>query len=119
MPKPQARQEFGRLDFFQEASLKRIFSMQDLKHFIGECQMFSLTMKTRCSIENLLAKSNLTPGRARRGSCNSCASNWGTTDDCGFSPFCDDTSTTRDTAFAKIPGPGRRHPTGLANNFRK
>lgn len=26
----------------------------------------------------------------------------GTTDDCGFSPFCDDTSTTRDTAFEKI-----------------
>jgi 5-methyltetrahydropteroyltriglutamate--homocysteine methyltransferase len=26
----------------------------------------------------------------------------GTTDDCGFSPFCDDTSTTRDIAFAKI-----------------
>lgn len=26
----------------------------------------------------------------------------GTTDDCGFSPFCDDTSTTRDRAFAKI-----------------
>jgi 5-methyltetrahydropteroyltriglutamate--homocysteine methyltransferase len=26
----------------------------------------------------------------------------GTTDNCGFSPFCDDTSTTRDTAFAKI-----------------
>ncbi len=26
----------------------------------------------------------------------------GTTDDCGFSPFCDDTSTTRDTAFSKI-----------------
>ncbi len=26
----------------------------------------------------------------------------GTTDDCGFSPFCDDASTTRDTAFAKI-----------------
>ncbi len=26
----------------------------------------------------------------------------GTTDDCGFSPFCDDTSTERDTAFAKI-----------------
>ena len=25
-----------------------------------------------------------------------------TTDDCGFSPFCDDASTTRDTAFAKI-----------------
>ncbi|MDP9468722.1 MAG: 5-methyltetrahydropteroyltriglutamate--homocysteine methyltransferase, partial [Chloroflexota bacterium] len=26
----------------------------------------------------------------------------GTTDDCGFSPFGDDTSTTRDDAFAKI-----------------
>ncbi|MEO8202621.1 MAG: cobalamin-independent methionine synthase II family protein [Betaproteobacteria bacterium] len=26
----------------------------------------------------------------------------GTTDDCGFSPFCDDTSTTRETAFRKI-----------------
>lgn len=26
----------------------------------------------------------------------------GTTDDCGFSPFCDDKSTTRDVAFAKI-----------------
>lgn len=25
-----------------------------------------------------------------------------TTDDCGFSPFCDDLSTTRDTAFTKI-----------------
>lgn len=26
----------------------------------------------------------------------------GTTDDCGFAPFCDDQSTSRDTAFAKI-----------------
>jgi 5-methyltetrahydropteroyltriglutamate--homocysteine methyltransferase len=26
----------------------------------------------------------------------------GTTDDCGFAPFCDDISTSRDTAFAKI-----------------
>ena len=26
----------------------------------------------------------------------------GTTDDCVFSPFCDDTSTTREKAFAKI-----------------
>jgi 5-methyltetrahydropteroyltriglutamate--homocysteine methyltransferase len=26
----------------------------------------------------------------------------GATDDCGFSPFCDDTSTTRETAFAKV-----------------
>jgi 5-methyltetrahydropteroyltriglutamate--homocysteine methyltransferase len=26
----------------------------------------------------------------------------GTTDDCGFAPFSDDRSTSRDTAFAKI-----------------
>jgi 5-methyltetrahydropteroyltriglutamate--homocysteine methyltransferase len=26
----------------------------------------------------------------------------GSTDDCGFAPFCDDTSTTRETAFEKI-----------------
>ena len=26
----------------------------------------------------------------------------GSTDDCGFSPFCDDTSTSRETAFSKI-----------------
>ncbi len=26
----------------------------------------------------------------------------GTTDDCGYAPFCDDRTTTRDTAFAKI-----------------
>jgi 5-methyltetrahydropteroyltriglutamate--homocysteine methyltransferase len=30
------------------------------------------------------------------------AAQLGTTDDCGFSPFGDDTSTSRDTAFAKI-----------------
>jgi 5-methyltetrahydropteroyltriglutamate--homocysteine methyltransferase len=30
------------------------------------------------------------------------AAQLGTTDDCGFAPFCDDTSTTRDKAFAKI-----------------
>ena len=36
----------------------------------------------------------------------------GTTDDCGFSPFCDDTSTPRETAFAKIRA--RVLGTGLA-----
>jgi len=30
------------------------------------------------------------------------AAQFGTTDDCGFSPFADDTSTSRDIAFAKI-----------------
>jgi 5-methyltetrahydropteroyltriglutamate--homocysteine methyltransferase len=39
----------------------------------------------------------------------------GTTDDCGFSPFCDDISTTRETAFAKIRA--RVEGTALAANI--
>jgi 5-methyltetrahydropteroyltriglutamate--homocysteine methyltransferase len=39
----------------------------------------------------------------------------GTTDDCGFSPFSDDTSTSRDTAFAKIQA--RVHGTKLAEKL--
>jgi 5-methyltetrahydropteroyltriglutamate--homocysteine methyltransferase len=38
------------------------------------------------------------------------ATQLGTTDDCGFSPFCDDDSTTRDKAFEKI----RRRVAGTA-----
>jgi 5-methyltetrahydropteroyltriglutamate--homocysteine methyltransferase len=41
----------------------------------------------------------------------------GTTDDCGFSPFCDDTSTTREKAFAKIRS--RVEGTGLAEEVIK
>ena len=39
----------------------------------------------------------------------------GTTDDCGFSPFSDDTSTTRETAFRKIRA--RVEGTQLAENI--
>jgi 5-methyltetrahydropteroyltriglutamate--homocysteine methyltransferase len=39
----------------------------------------------------------------------------GTTDDCGFAPFSDDTSTSRDTAFAKIRA--RVSGTALAENL--
>jgi 5-methyltetrahydropteroyltriglutamate--homocysteine methyltransferase len=39
----------------------------------------------------------------------------GTTDDCGFSPFCDDTSTTREKAFEKIRA--RVLGTALASDF--
>jgi len=39
----------------------------------------------------------------------------GTTDDCGFSPFCDDTSTSRDTAFEKIAA--RVRGTALASKI--
>jgi 5-methyltetrahydropteroyltriglutamate--homocysteine methyltransferase len=41
----------------------------------------------------------------------------GTTDDCGFSPFCDDRSTTRATAFAKIRA--RVEGTALARAILK
>jgi methionine synthase II (cobalamin-independent) len=41
----------------------------------------------------------------------------GTTDDCGFSPFSDDTSTTRDTAFRKIEA--RVRGTALAERLIK
>jgi 5-methyltetrahydropteroyltriglutamate--homocysteine methyltransferase len=37
----------------------------------------------------------------------------GTTDDCGYAPFSDDTSTSRDTAFAKIEA--RVQGTALAS----
>lgn len=40
------------------------------------------------------------------------AESLGTTDDCGFAPFADDTSTSRDAAFAKIRS--RVEGTGLA-----
>jgi 5-methyltetrahydropteroyltriglutamate--homocysteine methyltransferase len=39
----------------------------------------------------------------------------GSTDDCGFSPFGDDTSTSRETAFAKI----RARVAGTALAARK
>ncbi len=39
----------------------------------------------------------------------------GTTDDCGFSPFCDDTSTTREKAFEKIRA--RVEGTALASSI--
>ncbi len=41
----------------------------------------------------------------------------GTTDDCGFSPFADETSTTRDTAFAKVKS--RVEGTLMASNILK
>jgi 5-methyltetrahydropteroyltriglutamate--homocysteine methyltransferase len=41
----------------------------------------------------------------------------GTTDDCGFAPFSDDTSTTRETAFAKIRA--RVRGTALASEVLK
>jgi PAS domain S-box-containing protein len=38
----------------------------------------------------------------------------GTTDDCGFAPFCDDTSTSRDGRLRENPGTSRRNGCGHA-----
>ena len=43
----------------------------------------------------------------------------GTTDDCGFSPFFDDRSTDRDTAFAKIRARVRGHGAGRGRSRRR
>ena len=47
----------------------------------------------------------------------------GTCDDCGFSPFCDDTTTSRETAFAKIraawPASRSRRKSSEADNGRE
>ncbi len=38
---------------------------------------------------------------------------------CGFSPFCDDTTTTREAAFEKIHCACARHPIGIGNSRRR
>lgn len=60
--------------------------------FIGVIDPINLAIETPQQVRDrvLEAASILPPARM------------GTTDDCGFSPFADDTSTARDTAFAKI-----------------
>lgn len=60
--------------------------------FIGVIDVLSPHMETPEEVRNLILKAAeyIPPGQL------------GTTDDCGFSPFSDDTSTSRDMAFEKI-----------------
>ena len=60
--------------------------------FLGVTDVLNPRVETPEEIRDLIlrAAENLTPGQL------------GTTDDCGFAPFADDTSTSRDVAFAKI-----------------
>jgi 5-methyltetrahydropteroyltriglutamate--homocysteine methyltransferase len=60
--------------------------------FIGVIDPISPVIETPSQVRDriLEAASVLPPARL------------GSTDDCGFSPFADDTSTARDTAFSKI-----------------
>ena len=60
--------------------------------FIGVTDPINPKVETPAEVsERVLEASELIPIEAL-----------GTTDDCGFSPFADDTSTSRDVAFAKI-----------------
>jgi 5-methyltetrahydropteroyltriglutamate--homocysteine methyltransferase len=60
--------------------------------FVGVTDPINLKVKTPGEVsERVLEAAELIP-----------VESLGTTDDCGFSPFADDTSTSRDIAFAKI-----------------
>ena len=67
-------------------------SRQDQRIFVGVIDPIDPNVETADEVERrvLEAAEFIPPDRL------------GTTDDCGFSPFGDDTSTARDTAFAKI-----------------
>ena len=68
------------------------FSKPDQKIFIGVTNVLNPRIETPEEVCDLILEASkfIPPNRL------------GTTDDCGFSPFADDVSTGRDTAFAKI-----------------
>jgi 5-methyltetrahydropteroyltriglutamate--homocysteine methyltransferase len=64
----------------------------ELTIFVGVTDPISTTVETPAQVrDRVLEAASILP-----------ASQLGTTDDCGFSPFADDISTARDVAFAKI-----------------
>lgn len=70
----------------------REFSKPDQKIFIGVTNVISPRVETPEEIRDLILEAaEYIP-----------VDRLGTTDDCGFSPFADDVSTARETAFAKI-----------------
>ena len=72
--------------------------------FLGVTDVLNRTVETPEQIrDTILEAASVIP-----------VSQLGTTDDCGFSPFADDLSTSRDTAFAKIKA--RIEGTKLAEN---
>ena len=76
----------------------------DQKVFIGVIDVLNPRIETPAEVcEMILEAADVIP-----------ISQLGTTDDCGFSPFADDTSTSRETAFAKIRA--RIQGTAMAEN---
>jgi len=64
----------------------------DQKVFIGVIDVINPVVETKETVRNrVMEAAEFIP-----------LSQLGATDDCGFSPFCDDVSTKRDTALAKI-----------------
>jgi 5-methyltetrahydropteroyltriglutamate--homocysteine methyltransferase len=75
--------------------------------FIGVTDPISAKVESSCEVrDRVVEAAEFIPIKAP-----------GTTDDCGFSPFCNDASTSRETAFAKIRS--RVEGTGLAANVLK
>ena len=76
------------------ATLKAIkqFSKSDQKIFLGVTNVLDPRVETAEEVRDLILEAaEVIP-----------VNRLGTTDDCGFSPFADDISTARETAFAKI-----------------
>jgi 5-methyltetrahydropteroyltriglutamate--homocysteine methyltransferase len=75
--------------------------------FIGVTDPINAKVESACEVRDRLVEAGeVIPIKAL-----------GTADDCGFSPFCHDASTSRETAFAKIRS--RVEGTGLAANVLK
>jgi 5-methyltetrahydropteroyltriglutamate--homocysteine methyltransferase len=76
------------------ATLRQIAGLLQPHHtiFIGVTDPISSKIETAAEVrDRMLEAASILP-----------TAQLGTTDDCGFSPFADDTSTARDVAFAKI-----------------
>jgi 5-methyltetrahydropteroyltriglutamate--homocysteine methyltransferase len=76
----------------QVLSIIREHSQDDQKIFIGVIDPINPRVETAAEVRDAVIEAAEYIPVARLGTC----------DDCGFSPFADDVSTSRDTAFAKI-----------------
>lgn len=86
--------------------LRIVSQVLKLNHtvFVGVIDPIDPTIETATQVrERVLEAASLLP-----------IAQLGTTDDCGFAPFADDTSTARDVAFSKIRA--RVEGTALAAN---
>jgi len=82
----------GEKDRVRVLKIIRQYKKPDQRIFIGVIATIDPRIETPEEVRDLvLEAARYIPGEQL-----------GTTDDCGFSPFSDDTSTSRDTAFAKI-----------------